>query len=60
MREPDEISGFCTSSSQSVVSKPAAEALLWLWCRLASVASIGPLAWELPYAMGMALKRKKI
>ena len=30
--------------------------LLWLWCRLAAVAPIGPLAWELPYAMGAALK----
>ena len=32
--------------------------LLWLWCRLAAVALIQPLAWELPYAMGTALKRK--
>ena len=34
-------------------------ALLWLWCRLAAAAWIGPLAWELPYAAGMALKREK-
>ena len=34
-------------------------ALLWLWCRLAAVALIGPLAWELPYAMGAALKKPK-
>ena len=33
--------------------------LLWLWCRLAAVALIGPLAWEPPYAMGVALKNKK-
>ena len=33
--------------------------LLWLWCRLAAVAPIRPLAWEPPYAAGMALKRKK-
>ena len=33
--------------------------LLWLWCRPATVAPIWPLAWELPYAMGVALKRKK-
>ena len=32
---------------------------LWLWCWLASVALIGPLAWEPPYAMGVALKRHK-
>ena len=34
-------------------------ALLWLWCRPAAVALIRPLAWELPYAIGAALKRKK-
>ena len=33
--------------------------LLWLWRRLAAAALIGPLAWELPYAMGAALKRLK-
>ena len=33
--------------------------LLWLWQRLAAVAPIQPLAWEPPYAMGMALKKKK-
>ena len=32
--------------------------LLWLWCRLAAVAPIGPLAWDSPYAAGMALKRQ--
>ena len=31
--------------------------LLWLW--LITVASIRPLAWELPYAAGMVLKRQK-
>ena len=34
-------------------------ALLWLWHRLAAVALIRPLAWELPYAAHMALKKKK-
>ena len=34
-------------------------ALLWLWCGLAAVALIGPLAWELLYATGMAPKRPK-
>ena len=33
--------------------------LLWLWCRVAAVAAIGPLAWEPPYAMGDTLKRPK-
>ena len=34
-------------------------ALPWLWCRPAAAAPILPLAWELPYAMGAALKRKE-
>ena len=34
-------------------------AWLWLWCRLAAVALIQPLAWELPYATGAALKQNK-
>ena len=35
-------------------------ALLWLRCRPAAVSPIGPLDWELPYAVGVALKSKKI
>ena len=31
--------------------------LLWLWCRPPATAPIQPLAWELPYALGVALKR---
>ena len=31
---------------------------LWLWYRLVAVAPIQLLAWELPYAMGVAIKRK--
>ena len=34
-------------------------AVAGLWCRLATVAQIVPQAWELPYAVGVALKRKK-
>ena len=34
-------------------------ALLWLWCRPAARAPVQPLAWELPHAMGVALKRQK-
>ena len=34
-------------------------ALLWLLCRLAAIALSGPLAWELPYAVGVAPKRPK-
>ena len=33
-------------------------AWLWLWCRQAAAALIRPLAWELLYAEGTALKEK--
>ena len=33
--------------------------LLWLWYRPAAVAPIQPLAWEISYATGTVLKRKK-
>ena len=33
--------------------------LLWLWCRLAAVAPIGPLAWEPPCGKTAALKSQK-
>ena len=33
--------------------------LLCLWCRPAATTPIGPLAWEPPCAMGVALKRKE-
>ena len=32
-------------------------ALLWLWRKPAAAAPIRPLAWELPYAVGAALKK---
>ena len=31
---------------------------LGVWCRQAAVALIPPLAWELPFATGLALKSK--
>ena len=34
--------------------------LLWLWYRPTAVAPIQPLAWEPPYATGVALKFKRI
>ena len=34
-------------------------ALLWLWRRTAAISPIQPLAWEPPYAAGVALKSKK-
>ena len=33
-------------------------ALLWPWCRPAATALIRPLAWEPPYAAGVALRQK--
>ena len=33
--------------------------LAWLWHRPAAAAPIGPLAWELAYATGVALKKKR-
>ena len=33
--------------------------LLWLWCRPVAIALIRPLAWEFPYATGVAKKRKE-
>ena len=33
--------------------------LLWLWCRLVATAQIGLLAWEPPYAMGVAQENGK-
>ena len=33
--------------------------LVWLWCRPAVTAPIPPLAWKLPYAADVALKRQK-
>ena len=32
---------------------------LWLWCKLTATALIRPLAWELPNALGVALRRQK-
>ena len=34
-------------------------ALLWLWCRPVATAPIQPLAWEPPYATGVALEKAK-
>ena len=54
-----EVAGSIPGLAQ-VVKDPA---LLWLWCRLAAVAPIRPLAWEPPYAVGAAqemAKRQKI
>ena len=49
-------SGFTVSSSVDCGSDLA---WLWLRCRLAPEALIQPLAWELPFAEGVALKSHK-
>ena len=33
--------------------------LLWLWHRPSAIAPIRPLAWEPPYAVGVALEKTK-
>ena len=33
--------------------------LLWLWCRLVAEAQLGPLDWELLYAVSVALKERE-
>jgi len=33
--------------------------LLWLWRKLVATASIRPLAWETPHAVGAALEKAK-
>ena len=33
--------------------------LLWLWCRPAATAVMGPLDWEPPYATGVALREQR-
>ena len=33
--------------------------LLWLWCQMTATAPIGPLAWEPPYATGVAPEKAK-
>ena len=34
--------------------------LLWLWHRPVATAQMSPLAWEPPYAVGAAIKRKSM
>ena len=52
--------GSGVSVSYGVGSRQCLDAiLLWLWPRLAATAPTWPLAWEPPYAAGVALKKKK-
>ena len=52
--------GFSIAVSCGVGHRRGSDlALLWLWCRPAAVAPIRPLAWELLYGTGAALKSQK-
>ena len=54
------VKGFSVAVSCGVDHRHGSDlTLLWLWCRLAAAAPIRPLAWELPCAGGVALKRQK-
>ena len=55
-----EDAGLISAGSCGVVCRCGSDPeLLWLWHRLVAIAPIRPLAWELPYALGVALKSKK-
>ena len=59
VRSLASLSGLSVAVSCGVGRRLGSDpALLLLWCRPAAVALIRPLAWELPYAMGIALKTK--
>ena len=51
--------GSSIAVSCSVGSLVPAWLWLWLGCRPVAVSPIQPLDWELPYATGVALKKKK-
>ena len=51
----DEDVGWIPGLAQWVIDL----VLPWLWCRPAAAALIGPLARELPYVTGAAVKRKR-
>ena len=50
---------WSSASLNCGISQKCALDLMLLWDRLAAAAPIQSLAWELPYAMSVALKRKK-
>ena len=51
--------GSCIAMSYGVGCRHGSDlVLLWLWRRQVAAASIQPLAWEPPYAVGAALKSR--
>ena len=51
---------LCFAVSCSIGDRRSSDPLLlWLWHRLAAKAQIHPLAWELQYALGVAVKKPK-
>ena len=50
-----EVTGFIPGLAQWVEDP----VLLWLWCMPVAIALIRPLAWEPPYAVGVALEKSK-
>ena len=55
VKDPSSIAVIC-GVGRGCSSDPK---LRWLWHRLSATALIRPLAWELPYAVGPALKSQK-
>ena len=52
---------ICIAMSCGVDCRQSSDLVLpWLWRRSAAAAPIQPLAWELPYATGAALKKQSI
>ena len=54
-----KIRGCCELWCGAVCRHGLDPVLLWLWYRLAATALTQPLAWELPYAAGVALETKQ-
>ena len=62
VQSPAPLSGLriCFAVSCDVGHRHGSDlALLWLWCRPAAVAPIGPLTWELSYTEGAARKSRE-
>ena len=58
---PRSVGGGSGVAMSCEVGSTCGSDLVWLWLghRLAAIALIGPLAWELPCAAGSALKKRE-